>query len=331
MTITLKNIKTRARQSGSTSTSATTATATGDGFDYPSSNLGDYFILILEILAGFLVFCWIATSNYLNAANIDIDATYPIGEKPVIELPKQSKVTQTVYDDVNPYATRFDPGTINFRSESDINEKVGLRWWFERTQQSSYQVGGFILNKVFKGLKGFTDKINESDSSSSTMAARVFTSILRILFDILSVCTFTIFLGLVFGMWIPGWFGGLTAFLPTTYYTASGFLKACKVLIVLFLSFWLMVFLGWVTIFPVIWQFFYLIYLMFVKQLRDNAGRFGTEFLKRMQSLVYIYVVTALIIAFASTELPIPTKATVGVVSAIAIGIHVYMSQPKTE
>jgi hypothetical protein len=201
----------------------------------------------------------------------------------------------------------------------------------ERTQQSSYQLGGLILHKVFDGLKGFTDKIDESDKPSSTMATRIFTSVLRIVFDILSVCMFTIFLGLVFGMWIPGWFGGLTAFLPTTYYTASGFLKACKVLIVLFLSFWLMVFLGWVTIFPVIWQFFYLIYLMFVKQLRDNAGRFGTEFLNRMQSLVYIYVVTALIIAFASTELPIPTKATVGVVSAIAIGIHVYMSQPKTE
>jgi hypothetical protein len=330
MTITLKNIKTRARQS--TSASATTTTATGDGFDYPSSNLGDYFILILEILAGFLVFCWIATSNYLNAANIDIDATYPIGTKTVVNLSIQPKVTQTVYD-VNPYATRFDPGTINMSDQSDINAKVGLLWWFERTQQSSYQLGGSILNRVFKGLRGFTDKINESDnsSSSSTMAARVFTSILRILFDILSVCTFTIFLGLVFGMWIPGWFGGLTAFLPTTYYTASGFLKACKVLIVLFLSFWLMVFLGWVTIFPVIWQFFYLIYLMFVKQLRDNAGRFGTEFLKRMQSLVYIYVVTALIIAFASTELPIPTKATVGVVSVIAIGIHAFMSQPKTE
>jgi hypothetical protein len=355
MTITLKNIKTRARQSGSTSgsgsTSTSATTATGDGFDYSSSNLGDYFILILEILAGFLVFCWIATSNYLNAANIGIDATYPIGEdETVIEridadrlqnpgpfrkfenfgLPIRSKVTQTVYK-VNPYATRFDPGTINFKDENDINAKVGLRWWFERTQQSSYQLGGSILNRVFKGLKGFTDKIDESDNSSSTMAARVFTSILRILVDIFSVCTFTIFLGLVFGMWIPGWFGGLTAFLPTTYYTASGFLKACKVLIVLFLSFWLMVFLGWVTIFPVIWQFFYLIYLMFVKQLRDNAGRFGTEFLKRMQSLVYIYVVTALIIAFASTELPIPTKVTVGGVSAIAIGIHVYMSQPKTE
>jgi hypothetical protein len=132
-------------------------------------------------------------------------------------------------------------------------------------------------------------------------------------------------------MWIPGWLGGLTAFLPRTYFTSSAFLYFVKSVFILIVTFALMCVLGWVTIFPVIWQFFYLIYLMFVKQLRDNAGQFGTEFLKRMQSLVYIYVVTALIIAFASTELPIPTKVTVGGVSAIAIGIHVYMSQPKTE
>jgi len=363
MTITLKNIKTRARQSGSTSGSGSTSTSatTGDGFDYSSSNLGDYFILILEILAGFLVFCWIATSNYLNTKFINIDATYPIFDKTQVRVAgervprsKDSMLQQkglSQFEDLgattpaeymsqqyvdttvsnNPYATRFDPGTINFRLESEINEKVGLRWWFERTQQSSYQVGGFILNKVFKGLKGFTDKIDESDNSSSTMAARVFTSILRILFDILSVCMFTIFLGLVFCMWIPGWLGGLTAFLPRTYFTSSAFLYFVKSVFILIVTFALMCVLGWVTIFPVIWQFFYLIYLMFVKQLRDNAGRFGTEFLKRMQSLVYIYVVTALIIAFASTELPIPTKVTVGGVSAIAIGIHVYMSQPKTE
>jgi hypothetical protein len=365
MTITLKNIKTRARQSGSTSgsgsTSTSATTATGDGFDYSSSNLGDYFILILEILAGFLVFCWIATSNYLNAKDIDIDATYPIfGKKQVrvagerVPRSKESMLQQkglSQFEDLgattpaeymskqyvdtvsnNPYATRFAPKPIDMSKESDINEKVGFWWWFERTQQSSYQLGGLFLHKVFDSLKGFTNKIDESDSSSSsTMAARIFTSILRILFDILSVCMFTIFLGLVFCMWIPGWLGGLTAFLPRTYFTSSAFLYFVKSVFILIVTFALMCVLGWVTIFPVIWQFFYLIYLMFVKQLRDNAGQFGTEFLKRMQSLVYIYVVTALIIAFASTELPIPTKVTVGGVSAIAIGIHVYMSQPKTE
>jgi hypothetical protein len=349
MTITLKNIKTRARQSGSTSTNGSGSTS--GGFDYTPSNLGDYFILILEILAGFIVFCWIATSNYLNAKTIDTNASYPIGEKIVVipkinadplqnpgkfrklenfGLPKQSEVTQTIYDgNNNPYATRFAPEPIDMRNSDEIDKKVGFRWWFERTQQSSYQLGGFILNKVFKGLREFTGKIDENEKSTGTMATRIFTSILRILFDILSVCMFTIFLGLVFCMWIPGWLGGLTAFLPLTYYSNWKFLKSA---FILFWTFVLMCLGGWVvTVFPVIWQFFYLIYLMFVKQLRDNAGQFGTEFLKRMQSLVYIYVVTALIIAFASTELPNPTKFTVGVVSAIAIGIHAFMNKPKTE
>ena len=337
MTITLKNIKTRARQSGSTS----------GGFDYTPSNLGDYFILILEILAGFIVFCWIATSNYLNATTIDINATYPIGKKIVVikhedadllknpgkfrklenlGLPKKSEVTQTVYDDNNPYATWFAPMPIDMKIQSDIDTNVNLRWWLERTQQSSYQLGGFILNKVFKGLQEFTGKIDENETSTS-----IFTSILRILFDIFSVCMFTIFLGLVFCMWIPGWLGGLTAFMPFTYYNPGGVWKLCKQGFILFATFGWMCIAGWVTIFPVIWQFFYLISLMFVKQLRDNAGQFGTEFLKRMQSLVYIYVVTALIIAFASTELPNPTKFTVGVVSAIAIGIHAFMNKPTTE
>ena len=336
MTITLKHIKTKARQSASTSGSGTT----GGGFDYPLSNLGDYFILILAILAGFLVFCWIATSNYLNTTTIDINATYPIGnEKIVIKqidadplqnpgkfrklenfgLPKQSEVTQTVYGDNNPYATRFAPDPIDMRNSDEIDKKVGFRWWFERTQQSSYQLGGLIL-------KGFTDKIEDS-AKNSTMAARIFTSILRILFDILTICMFTIFFGLVFGMCIPGWLGGLTAFLPLTYFSNWKFLKSA---FILFWTFVWMCIAGWVTIFPVIWQFFYLGYLVFVKQLHDDAGRFGAEFLKRMQSLVYIYVLIALIIAFA-TELPNPTKVTVGIVSAIAIGIHVYMSTPKTE
>ena len=321
MTITLKHIKTKARQSASTSGSGTT----GGGFDYPLSNLGDYFILILAILAGFLVFCWIATSNYLNTTTINIDATYPIGEK-IVVIPKINADPLQNPGNNNPYATRFAPEPIDMRNSDEIDKKVGFRWWFERTQQSSYQLGGLILHKVFNVLKGFTDKIEDS-AKNSTMAARIFTSILRILFDILTICMFTIFFGLVFGMCIPGWLGGLTAFLPLTYFSNWKFLKSA---FILFWTFVWMCIAGWVTIFPVIWQFFYLGYLVFVKQLHDDAGRFGAEFLKRMQSLVYIYVLIALIIAFA-TELPIPTKVTVGIVSAIAIGIHVYMSTPKTE
>ena len=63
MTITLKNIKTRARKSASASTSGSGTGTGGDGFAYTPAQFGDYFILILEILAGFIVFCWVSTSN----------------------------------------------------------------------------------------------------------------------------------------------------------------------------------------------------------------------------------------------------------------------------
>jgi hypothetical protein len=120
-------------------------------------------------------------------------------------------------------------------------------------------------------------------------------------------------------MWIPGWFGGLTAFLPTTYYTASGFLKACKVMLVLVLSFWWMILVGWVTIIPVIWQFFNLIYITWFKQIFDDPAQFGNEMLTRMKQLISIYIVLAVIIAFASNELPNSTKYTIAAISGVSL------------
>jgi len=314
MTITLKNIKTRARKSASASTSG--SGSGGDGFAYTPSQFGDYFILILKILAGFIVFCWIATSNYLNATSIDTNASYPIfGEILGNNLNPA---------DNNPYATRLNPGPVDMSNQAQIRERVvGLSWWFERTQQSSYQAGGLILHKVFDVLKGFTTTI-ESESGNSTKVARIFASLLRLAFDLLTIGLFMSFLGLVWFLWIPGWLGGLTAFLPLAYFTNSAIWQLCKQGFILFWTFVWMCLFGWVTIFPVIWQFYYLIYLMFMKQLRDDPGKFGTEFLNRIQSLVWMYFLTAVIIALASTELPDATKITVGIVSGVLFLYKVY-------
>jgi hypothetical protein len=161
------------------------------------------------------------------------------------------------------------------------------------------------------------------DSSKPTdnddPVAALFSFLKWVGFGLLSNITMLALFFVVGLIWIPGWFGGLTAFLPTTYYTASGFLKACKVLIVLFLSFWLMVFLGWVTIFPVIWQFFNLIYITWFKQIFDDPARFGNEMLARMKQLISIYIMMAVIIAFASTELPNATKYTIAAVSGVLL------------
>jgi hypothetical protein len=356
LTITLKNIKTRARKSASASTSGSGTGTGGDGFAYTPAQFGDYFILILKILAGFIVFCWVSTSNYLNTTSIDTNASYPIfGKKQVreagtpVERPHDSvlrrkglsrfedlgattpaqymskQYVDTVDD--NPYATRFTPVPIDMSNEAQIREKLvglsGLSWWFERTQQSSYQVGGLILHKVFDVLRGFTTTI-ERESGNSTKVARIFASLLRLAFDLFTIGLFMSFLGLVWLLWIPGWLGGLTAFLPLAYFTNSAIWQLCKQGFILFWTFVWMCLFGWVTIFPVIWQFCYLIYLLFMKQLRDDPGKFGTEFLNRMQSLVWMYFLTAVIIALASTELPNATKITVGIVSGVLFLYKVY-------
>ena len=80
-----------------------------------------------------------------------------------------------------------------------------------------------------------------------------------------------------------------------------------------------MVFLGWVTIFPVIWQFFNLIYITWFKQIFDDPSRFGNEMLARMKQLIAIYIVMSVIIAFASTELPSSTKYTIAAVSGVLL------------
>jgi hypothetical protein len=80
-----------------------------------------------------------------------------------------------------------------------------------------------------------------------------------------------------------------------------------------------MIFFGWVTIFPVIWQFFNLIYITWFKQIFEDPSRFGAEMLTRMKQLIAIYIVMAVIIAFASTELPNATKYTIAAVSGVSL------------
>jgi hypothetical protein len=288
MSVKLRNIR---NSSGSNSDAYT-----------PPYKFGDYFMTILQLLVAFILFCWTTTTNYLNGLHIDTDKTYPL----------------TINGVTNPYATAFNPGTIDTSNQADVSKKVWISWWWECTQQSSYHFFGSILHRVFNFFKFM---INNDDP----VAALFSVSFLKwIGFGLLSNITMLALFCIVFFIWIPGWFGGLTAFLPTTYYTASGFLKACKVLIVLFLSFWLMVFLGGVTIIPVIWQFFNLIYITWFKQIFDDPSRFGNEFMKRMKQLVLLYVIVSIVVGFAYSELPNETKITVAVISAIPLFFAFY-------
>ena len=235
----------------------------------PPQKFGNYFKLILKILAGFILFGWTSTSNYLNSLNIDTDAMYPILDN-------------------NPYTTMFNPGSIYMSSEEEIKKKVGFSWWFEQTQQTSYQLGGLILHYVFNFFKGQVQGIDEETKSESKSSLLQFFSFLQwFVFGTLSNLLFALFLGLVFLMWIPGFLGGLTAFMPLTYNVHSPILKLCYKGFLLFWTFVWMCIAGGVTFFPVIYGFFHLLYLVLFKQLKDDLAGFVDEFMKRMKQLIY--------------------------------------------
>ena len=344
--------------------------------DTPPQKFGDYFILILKILIWFIVFCWWSTSNYLNSLYIDTDASYPVFGKTkvqekgdMVERPKESMLRKkglSRFEDLgltkpaeymseqyvdktvnnNPYATRwFNQGPINMSDQKEIQAKVNLKWWMERTQQSSYQLGGLILHYVFNAFKRLAQGIDptsnadpsKADTGSSSLLVKLFSFLLWLMFGIVSNLLFASFLLLVFLMWIPGFLGGLTAFMPLAYYTVSPILQLGKKGLILFWTFVWMCIFGWVTVFPVIYEFFYLLYLLSFKQIMDNKGRFITELIKRLKQLVYIYVLVAVIIAFASKELPNETKYTIaGVCGAMLLylfytGYNMYKMHQTTK
>lgn len=314
----------------------------------PSQKIMDYFKLILKILAGFILFCWTSTSNYLNSLNIDTDAMYPIfGNKTVIEKkaaaerspenvlrkkglsrfenfglsnPAVSMSEQYVSSvKNNPYATRFSTGPINMKDENSIKEKVGFFWWLELTQQSSYQVGGLILHSVFNFFKGLTQKEEEKGKPKSALLK--FFSFLQWLFafGIGSNACFAFLLVLVFLLWIPGFLGGLIAFMPYAYHTNPVIKQVCFKAFILFWTFVWMCIAGGVTFFPVIYGFFHLLYLVLFKQMEDDLAGFVDEFMKRIGQLMYIYITVAFIIALASKDLPNETKITVAVVFGVSL------------
>lgn len=284
-----------------------------------SHKIMEYFKLILKILVGFILFCWTSTSNYLNSLNIDTDTMYPIF----------SKKDQRENSVANPYATRINPGPINMSDEKAIKEKVGLLWWFERTQQSSYQVGGLILHNVFNFFKRQMEEEEKDKPKSSIL--QFFSFLKWFVFGILSNMLFGSFLMFVFLLCVPGFLGGLTAFMPLTYHTASPILKLVYKGFLLFWTFVWMCIAGWVTFFPVIYGFCHLLYLMFFKQLKDSDSRFVNEFMKRMGQLVYIYITVAFIIAIASNELPQDTKITVAVVFGVSLLYAAYKRYQSTK
>jgi hypothetical protein len=92
------------------------------------------------------------------------------------------------------------------------------------------------------------------------------------------------------------------------------------------MSFILMCVASIVTVFPVIYEFAYLFYLFFFKQLFSaDPSKVCDEFMSRMKYLILVFVVVALIIA--AVQLPPQAAGAMAVTVVLSGGIVHYFSK----
>jgi hypothetical protein len=208
--------------------------------------------------------------------------------------------------------------------------------WFQTTQESSYEIGGKILNKFFKTSKYLLGNHTLSVQTSLKPVASkniefkasddgFLSFFIWVIFGAFTQLSFSLMLALLFVMWIPGWIGGLLAFMPMTYATQSLALKGLYKITVFICSFILMCVVGFVSGFPVIYEFGYLFYLFYFKQLfSDDPMIVTNEFMRRMKPFILVFVIVALIMA--AVQLPPASAVIMAVVVLVSGGISYYLS-----
>jgi hypothetical protein len=266
----------------------------------------NYVILILKLLMGFILFCYVTTSNYLNSLAKTEDTDYPVGDSLLKELSEKK----------NPYCSNLvDYVYVNNISDRSERAKIiSFAWWFQKTQQSSYEIGGRILNKFFKVSRMVIGKGN--GSANEIPHTGILPFIRWLIFGIFTKLSLALMLMLVFAIWIPGWFGGLTAFSPLPQFIEGFGLKIVCIFWLFIGSIILMCVLGWVSVFPVIYEFVHIIYLFFIKQLSSDSSKVSNEFMSRMKYLIVVYVIVTL--SIAAVQLPPPTTGAM-IVGAIIL------------
>lgn len=267
----------------------------------------NYVILILKLLVGFIMFCYVTTSNYLNSLAKTEDTDYPVGDSLLKVLSEGNK---------DPYCSNLvDCVYVNNISDRSERAKIiSFAWWFQKTQQSSYEIGGLILNKFFKVSRMVIGKGN--GSANEIPHTGILPFIRWLIFGIFTKLSLALMLMLVFAIWIPGWIGGLTAFSPLPQFIEGFWLKIVCIFWLFIGSIILMCILGWVSVFPVIYEFVHIIYLFFIKQLSSDSSKVSNEFMSRMKYLIIVYVIVTL--SIAAVQLPPPTTGAM-VVGAIIL------------
>ena len=256
----------------------------------------DYLWLMFKILIGFFLFCYTTTNNYLNSLSINTDKDYPIGTT-LEDIIEQTGKT--------PYSNQFFKCTPTEVASSDKVPK--LKWWWQTTQETSYHLGGWLLHNYFDFSK------NKGIGPTNIPDDGILPFIRWVLFGVWTQMSILFMLCAVFLMWIPGWVGGLFAYMNLNGNGLTKFLRFCLSALLTFVF-------GMVSFFPIFYEFFYLIYLFFFKQLTSNPDGVGKEFTKRMSNLIMAFVIVAIIVA--AVELP---PITAGVIGGIVFLVHLFI------
>ena len=256
----------------------------------------DYLWVMFKILIVFFLFCYTTTNNYLNSLSIDTDKDYPIGTTLEGIIEKTGE---------NPYSNRFFKCTSTEVASSDKVPK--LKWWWQTTQETSYHLGGWLLHNYFDFSK------NKGIGPTEISDTGILSFIRWVLFGAWTQFSIVFMLCTVFLTCIPGWFGGLFAYMNLNGDGLTKFLRFCLSALLTFVF-------GMVSVFPIFYEFFYLIYLFFFKQLTSNPDGVGKEFTKRMSNLIIVFVIVAIIVA--AVELP---PMTAGVIGGIVFLVHLFI------
>ena len=293
----LKNIK-HAKGTG-----AATASTNGQALCSPADAY-NYMMTMLQILAAFFLFCYTTTCNYFNALLIVTDKDYPVGAtlEGIIQTPGGE----------NPYASRF----LKCNTTGVESDKVPkFNWWWQNTQETSYHLGGWILHNYFDFSKdkfiGPTEIIPDTG---------ILSFIRWMLFGAWTQLSMLVMFGAVFLTWIPGWFAGLFAFRTLNGDGLNKFLLFCLSALLTFVF-------GLVTVFPIFYEFIYLIYLFFFKRFISDPNKVSDEFTSRMSYLIVVYVIVALIVA--AIQLPPITAGAMAIIVAVVSMVSYYMTRPS--
>ena len=296
---------------------------------WSSAPFKTYAAHIAKILVTFILFGWTTSTNYCNTLGMkNVDTDYPVDKATLNKLSEQNK---------NPYCSSL----VSCEYINDVSKErdklQSMSRWFQITQESSYELGGKILNRFFKFSKyllgnhtlSVQTSLNPVTSNNIEFKASddgFLSFFIWVIFGAFTQISFSVMLMLLFVMWIPGWIGGLLAFMPITYTTQSLALKGLYKITVFFCSFALMCVVGFVSGFPVIYEFGYLFYLFYFKQLfSDNPTNVSNEFMRRMKHLILVFVVVALIVA--AVQLPPPAAGAMAVAVLLSGGIVHHFSK----